>query len=154
MLSVKQGKCILAVTTLMTALAAFVSTAAAYAADMPNLRGQWIGNSLLDGQREKAKTSLSLGAPDDAENATMRIEDRSACTLLQGKYSVQAGADGAPAWSLSFKEGRGGEVCERLAQGIFLLRPGAGSRKLEFDVTYSARDGAQNHRVGVLNRYP
>ena len=26
--------------------------------------------------------------------------------------------------------------------------------KLEFDVTYSGRDGAQNHRVGVLSRYP
>ena len=139
--------------TLVTLFALFAA-AAANATDTPNLRGQWIGNSMIEGQRDKAKTSLSLGAADDAENATLRIEDSNACTLKQGKYSAQPGTDGALAWSLSFKEAHGGEVCERLAQGNFLLRQGSGARQLLFDVTYPGRDGTQNHRIGALSRYP
>ena len=125
----------------------------AYAVDNPNLSGQWIGNSLLEGQHETAKTTLSLGALD-ADDATLRIEDRSVCTLQQGTYSARQNADGAAAWSLTFKQAHGGEACERLARGEFSLHSGARPRSIEFDVTYPARDGTQNHRKGVLNHYP
>ncbi len=137
--------------TLICAMLA--ASSAVCATDTPNLRGQWIGNSLLEGQHAKAKTSLTLGAADD-ENATMHIEDRNDCTLKGGKYATQSGADGVPAWSLSFKEARGGEVCQRLAKADFSLRLGSRPRTLEFDVTYPAADGTQHHRIGVMGRYP
>jgi hypothetical protein len=133
-------------------LALLGACAAAQATEVPTLNGQWVGNSLLDGSREAAKTSLSLGAPD-ADGATFRLEDRSTCTLKQGTYSARQNSETA-AWSLTFKEARGGEACERLARGEFVLHPGSGPRKLEFDVTYPASDGTQNHRRGVLSRYP
>ena len=61
--------------------------------------GQWTGNSQVDGDRSTSKTVLSLGAPD-AENATLRIQGNTTCTLKQGSYA----ANGSGGWTLSFKE--------------------------------------------------
>jgi hypothetical protein len=113
--------------------------------------GQWIGGSLLDGQRETAKTTLDLGA--GGESGTLRIESRSTCTLRRGNFTPIEGGD-ASAWSLSFKDANGGESCDRLAKGKFVVRAGATARTLEFDVVYPASDGTSNHRHGVLSRYP
>ncbi len=130
------------------ACASAISLAATEARDV---NGQWIGGSLLDGQRETAKTLLDLGAGE--ESSTLRIESRSTCTLKRGNYALLEGGD-ASAWSLSFKAANGGEACERLAQGKFVVRAGANPRTLEFDVVYPGSDGTSNHRHGVLSRYP
>ncbi|HEX6833666.1 MAG TPA: hypothetical protein VF132_09035 [Rudaea sp.] len=113
------------------------------------LSGQWIGNSQVEGDSSVAKTSLSLSGASD-ENATLRLEGRSNCTLRDGK--VTSAADGA--WNLSFKDARGGDVCARLAKGTFVLHPGSTPRQLVFDVTYPGPDGNQNQRHGALHRYP
>ena len=134
-------------------VALIVPCASALALEVSSVTGQWVGNSLLEGSRGAEKTSLSLGEPE-AENAVLRVEDRSTCTLSHGAYSAQQSADGAGAWSLSFKESRGGEACERLARGKFLLRRGSVPRTLEFDATYPAHDGSENHLRGILSRYP
>jgi hypothetical protein len=128
--------------------AVFAACSAVHAMETPNLRGTWVGNSMLEGERSSVKTTLSLGSTDE-QNTTLRIDDTRSCTLKLGSYTEQ----GTDAWTLSFKAVQGGEACERLAQGSFSLRTG-GPRKLELDVTYPGRDGSQNHRRGVLNRYP
>ena len=131
-------------------LSSFAATALA-AASPHELSGQWIGGSLLDGQRETAKTTLDLGADD--EGTTLRIENRSNCTLKRGNYAPLQGEE-TSAWSLSFKAAQGGESCERLAQGKFVLRAGATPRTIQFDVVYPSSDGSPNHRHGTLTRYP
>ena len=134
----------------LTALAiAALLGASAPAAATADVSGQWVGNSQLDGSRNLGKTTLVLGAAD-AEDSMLRIEDRSSCTLKQGKYS--AAADGS--WSISFKEAKGGESCERLAKGTFTLHEGVSPRTLQFEVTYPGPDGGQNLRRGALSRYP
>lgn len=133
--------------------ALLAACATAQATDSPNLNGQWIGRSLLEGSHNPDKTSLSLGTPD-SEGATLSIESSKPCTLRQGTYSVQQNGDGAATWSLSFKDSGGGEACARLARGNFSLRSGSTSRKIEFDVTYPGPDGQENKRTGVLSRYP
>lgn len=135
-------------TVLLTAALA-VTVTSAYAIAEPELKGQWIGNSQLDGQNAVSKTSLSLGSPDD-EGTTLRVEGRATCTLRQGHYAVGSSGE----WSLSFKDAKGGESCERLAQGTFVLRAGSSPRQLTFEVTYPGPDGHQNQRHGLLTRYP
>lgn len=115
-----------------------------------DLDGQWIGNSLLDGQHETAKTTLDLGTDD--EGSTLRVEGRMTCTLRGGSHAPLQ--EDARAWSLSFKSAHGGDACERLAQGKFVVRAGAAPRTIEFDVVYPGRDGTSNHRHGLLSRYP
>jgi len=78
----------------MAAMWAVTSTCALAAAD---LSGQWVGNSGIDGSRAVSKTTLVLGAAD-AQDSSLRLEDRSVCMLRQGKYSVDANG----ALSLSF----------------------------------------------------
>lgn len=138
----------LAISTHFLAFAVLAVCTAAQAIETPNLRGTWIGRSTLEGERTSVKTTLSFGGKDD-QNTTLSIDETRSCMLKLGSYSEQ----GTDAWTLSFKSAQGGEACERLAQGTFSLRTG-GPHKLEFDVTYPARDGSQNHRRGVLSRYP
>jgi hypothetical protein len=121
------------------------------AAATRDLNGQWTGASLLEGQRETAKTTLELGAND--EGSTLRIESRTTCTLKRGNYAPLQSQD-EQAWSLTFKDAQGGEACERLAQGKFVVRAGSTPRTMEFDVVYPNRDGTSNHRHGMLSRYP
>ena len=120
------------------------------AADAHDLNGQWVGSSLLEGQRETAKTMLDLGAGD--EGSTLRIESHSTCTLKQGSHAPAD--EDAQAWSLSFKSAHGGEACDRLARGKFIVRAGATPHTLDFDVVYPGSDGTPNHRHGRLSRYP
>jgi hypothetical protein len=120
-----------------------------YANAESELKGQWIGNSQMAGETTVAKTSLSLGAPDD-DGTTLRVEGRSTCTLRQGHYAAGSGGD----WSLSFKDAKGGESCTRLAQGTFVLHAGNTPRQLTLDVAYPGPDGHQNERHGMLTRYP
>jgi len=121
------------------------------AAAARELNGQWIGSSLLDGQHETAKTTLELGTDD--EGTTLRIESRTTCTLKRGNYAPLQGED-AQAWTLTFKAANGGEACDRLVQGKFVVRAGGTARTLDFDVVYPGRDGTSNHRHGRLSRYP
>ena len=134
-------------------LLAFVAmpllAAYAHATASAELSGQWVGNSQVDGDKIVARTSLSLGTAD-AENATLRIEGRSTCTLREGRYA--SGANGA--WTLSFKDASGGDACARLSKGTFVLHEGTTPRQLDFEVTYPASDGGQNLRRGALSRYP
>lgn len=131
-------------------LATGASLASAAAAPSADLGGQWIGGSLLDGQRESAKTVLDLDAAGDS---TLRVESRVTCTLRGGNVaSLDSGATGA--WTLSFKSAHGGEACERMAQGKIVLRAGDKPRTLDFDLVYPGRDGASNHRHGLLSHYP
>ena len=120
------------------------------AADTRDLNGQWVGNSLLEGQRETAKTMLDLGAGD--ESSTLRIEGHTTCTLKQGNHAPLD--EDAQAWSLSFKSAHGGDACDRLVRGKFSVRGGSTPRTLEFDVVYAGSDGTPNHRHGMLSRYP
>ena len=129
--------------------AATLFAAYAHASVSAELKGQWVGNSQVEGDKSVAKTSLTLGAAD-ADNSILRIEGHNTCTLSQGKYS--AGADGA--WTLSFGEITGGDSCSRLAKGTFTLRQGSTARKLDFEVSYPGPDGQQNLRRGALSRYP
>lgn len=133
----------------MLVIAIASSAASAYAIAETELRGQWIGNSQMDGETTIAKTSLSLGAADD-ENTTLRVEGRSTCTLRQGHYTAGSSGD----WSLSFKDAKGGEPCTRLAQGTFVLHPGNTPRQMMLDVSYPGPDGHPNQRHGLLTRYP
>jgi hypothetical protein len=136
--------------TLATAIAvALLPGALAQAAADSDVSGQWVGNSQLDGSRSVGKTTLVLGA-SATEDSSLRIEDRSTCTLKQGSYSAGANGD----WSLSFKQAKGGDACERLAKGTFTLRSGSSPRALQFEVTYPGPDGGQNVRRGALARYP
>lgn len=123
------------------------SAAALPAAD---LSGQWVGASLLDGQRETVKTVLDLNTAGDS---TLRVESRMTCTLNGGNVASLDGSDAA-AWTLSFKSAHGGEACERMAQGKIVLRAGDKPRTLDFDLVYPGRDGASNHRHGLLSHYP
>jgi hypothetical protein len=128
------------------ALIAAPALAAAIATD---LSGQWVGNSQLDGSRTVARTTLVLGAAD-GEDSSLRIEGRSICELRQGRYS----SDGNGGGSISFKEARGGESCDRLAKGTFTLQPGSAPRSLTFEASYPGPDGQPNLRRGALSRYP
>lgn len=132
--------------TLVIAPLLVVSISANAAAE---LKGQWIGNSQVDGDSAVAKTSLVLGAAD-SDNTTLRMEGRGACTLKGGKYA----ADSSGAWTLSFADASGSDSCERLSKGTFVLRQGNTPRQLMFDVTYPGPDGKQNLRRGSLTRYP
>lgn len=123
--------------------------ATAHAAQGGELSGQWVGNSQVVGQKSIAKASLSLGAPD-ADDSSLRIEGGNVCTLKHGSYS----ADASGTWSLSFKEGKGGDVCERLAKGTFSLHRGSTPRALDFEATYPGEDGQQRVSRGALSRYP
>jgi len=126
----------------------FVTSLAA-AATIDTISGQWSGHSQVDGDQVVAKTMLSVGSPDE-ENAFLRIEGRSTCTLKQGKYS----SDESGAWTLSFKEPMGGDACTRLAKGTFKLHPGSTARQLDFEVKYPGSDGQEILRRGALIRYP
>jgi len=130
----------------MAAMWAVTSTCALAAAD---LSGQWVGNSGIDGSRAVSKTTLVLGTTD-AQDSSLRLEDRSVCMLRQGKYSVDANG----ALSLSFGQASGSEACERLGRGTFIVREGASPRALQFEATYPGPDGGQNVRRGALARYP
>ena len=130
----------------MLLLAASAALAFGTANANADMHGQWIGNSQLEGSRSVAKTTLVL----DADDSTLHIEDRNTCTLKHGSYSADAG----DTLSLSFKEAKGGEACERLAKGRFTVTPGSGPRSLRFEVTYPGPDGSENIRRGALSRYP
>ena len=119
------------------------------AATAETINGQWTGNSQVDGDQAVAKTMLSLGSPD-GDNASLRIEGRSTCTLKQGTYS----SDASGAWTLSFKEPMGGDACTRLAKGTFKLHSGSTARQLDFEVKYPGADGQEILRRGALTRYP
>jgi len=135
---------------IFAALATTTSVAGAAATPRTDLSGQWVGGSLLDGQRESAKTVLELNGAGDS---TLRVESRMTCTLKGGNVASLDGSDAA-AWTLSFKSAHGGEACERMAQGKFVLRAGDKPRTLDFDLVYPGRDGASNHRHGLLSHYP
>lgn len=135
---------------IFAALAATASLASAAATPSADLGGQWVGGSLLDGQRETAKTVLELNSTGDS---TLRVESRMTCTLKGGDVAALDGSDAA-AWTLSFKSAHGGEACERMAQGKIVLRAGNKPRTLDFDLVYPGRDGASNHRHGLLSHYP
>ena len=132
------------------ALAAAASLASAAATPPTDLSGQWVGGSLLDGQRESAKTVLDLNGTGDS---TLRVESRMTCTLRGGNVASLDGSDTA-AWTVSFKSAHGGEACGRMAQGKIVLRTGDKPRTLDFDLVYPGRDGASNHRHGLLSHYP
>ena len=129
-------------------LVAATASLGVHAATIADVSGQWVGNSWVDGGRVPAKSSLALAA--NADESTFSIEDRSPCTLKHGSYT----AAGDDAWSLSFKEARGGEACDRLVKGTFTLRAGSRPRTLELEVTYPGPDGQPNVRRGALVRYP
>jgi hypothetical protein len=126
-----------------------LALATAHAAQSGELSGQWIGNSQVVGQKSIAKASLSLGAPD-TDDSSLRIEGSNVCTLKHGSYT----ADASGMWSLSFKEGKGGDICARLAKGTFSLHRGSSPRALEFEATYPGEDGQQRVSRGALSRYP
>jgi hypothetical protein len=130
-------------------LLAAAASLSAHAAATADVGGQWIGNSWVEGGRGATKSTLALAAPD-ADESTFSIEDRSSCTLKRGSYS----AAGDDAWSLTFKEARGSDACERLAKGTFTLRAGSKPRTLDLEVTYPGPDGQPNVRRGTLTRYP
>jgi hypothetical protein len=121
----------------------------AFATTPSDLRGQWVGNSTLDGGSSIAKTTLSLGAPDKDDSA-LRIEGNSSCVLGHGSYAAGSGE----AWSLTFKDASGGALCERLAKGSFTVRPGSAPRSVEFEAAYPNSDGGTNRRSGILKHYP
>ncbi|MBS0566502.1 MAG: hypothetical protein JSS59_03695 [Proteobacteria bacterium] len=135
------------VATLAAALAGtlFACVTQAAAADA---RGQWIGRTLVEGQRDADKTTLSLGAIDE-ESTTLELDTGRTCKLREGTYSDR----GADAWSLHFKPTSGSGLCDRLSRGEFTLRA-AGPRKLAFEARYPDGKGGQNKRNGVLVRYP
>jgi len=133
--------------TWLVATASIASLAQATAG--ADLRGQWVGNSQVDGAHSVSRTTLTLGAPD-AEDSSLRIEGNTSCLLSHGKYAAGSG----DAWSLTFKEGRGGDACERMARGTYTVHPGSKPRSLEFEATYPNSDGGQNQRRGALSRYP
>ncbi|MEP6939592.1 MAG: hypothetical protein ABI846_07500 [Rudaea sp.] len=133
-----------------TVLAVTASLANAAVTLPGDMTGQWIGSSLLDGQRETAKTMLDLTGDGDS---TLRVESHTTCTLKGGNYTALEGGD-AGAWSLAFKSAQGGEACERMTQGKFVLHAGNKPRTLDFDLVYPGRDGASNHRHGMLSHYP
>ncbi len=126
---------------------ALVVSIAHAAVDAP--RGQWSGNSRIDGDRAAVKTTLSLGAPD-GDDSLLRIDGRNVCTLKHGTYR----SNSAGTWDLSFKEMTGGDACARLAKGTFTLRAGSTPRQLDFEVKYPGADGQDLVRRGALNRYP
>jgi hypothetical protein len=132
----------------ITILAAFGS-ASARAAAAPELRGQWIGNSSIDGQRSVSRATLSV-AGVDSDATTLRIDDASTCTLRKGKYSAASEGN----WTLSFGDASGGDGCKRLAAGTFALRRGDRPKQLYLEATYQSADGAQAVRRAVFNRYP
>lgn len=132
----------------ITILAAFGS-ASARAAAAPELRGQWIGNSSIDGQRSVSRATLSV-AGVDSDATTLRIDDASTCTLRKGKYSAASEGN----WTLSFGDASGGDGCRRLAAGTFALRRGDRPKQLYLEATYQSADGAQAVRRAVFNRYP
>ena len=138
----------IAVSTAAILAAAFASVAARAAA-APELGGQWIGNSSIDGQRSVSRATLSL-AGVDSDGTTLRIEDASTCTLRKGKYS--AASEGS--WTLSFSDASGGDSCKRLAAGTFALRRGERPKQLYLEATYQSADGAQAVRRAIFNRYP
>lgn len=111
-------------------------------------RGQWIGRTQVEGQRDADKTTLSLRAAGE-DGATLVVDTGRACTLRDGAYSAQ----GEEAWTLHFKPTDGSGFCDRLSQGEFTLRA-AGPRKLAFEARYPDGRGGQNLRNGVLARYP
>ncbi|HEX7915253.1 hypothetical protein [Rudaea sp.] len=127
------------------AIAPFACAAQAAAADT---RGQWIGRTQIEGQRDADKTTLSLGTAGE-ESTTLELDTGRTCKLRDGTYSDQ----GADAWSLHFKPTDGSGLCDRLSQGEFTLRA-AGPRKLAFEARYPDGKGGQNQRSGVLTRYP
>lgn len=132
---------------LVAAVAIAMLACTAYA-ESSSPRGQWIGNTQVDGERSTDKTTLQLGA-SDAESTTLLIDTGRACKLRDGSYSAQ----GEDAWVLRFKPNSGDSVCERLSQGEFTLR-NAGPRKLSVEVRYPDGKGGQLQRSGVLARYP
>jgi hypothetical protein len=137
-----------AVLTAMILAAVFVSVSACAAA-APEISGQWIGNSSIDGQRSVSRATLSM-AGIDSDGTTLRIEDANTCTLRKGKYS----AAGEGSWTLSFGDASGGDGCKRLAAGTFALRRGERPKQLYLEATYQSADGAQAVRRAVFNRYP
>jgi hypothetical protein len=117
-------------------------------AEPTNPRGQWVGNTQVEGQRDVDKTALQLGTADEA-NTKLQIDTGRTCMLREGTYTAQ----GDDAWSLRFKSVNGESACDRLSQGEFTLRV-AGPRKLAIEIRYPDRKGGQNLRNGVLARYP
>jgi len=122
--------------------------AGAVHAESVDPRGQWIGRTQIEGQRDADKTTLLLGAIEQ-EGTTLELDTGRTCRLRDGTYSAQ----GADAWSLHFKPTSGSSLCERLSQGDVILRS-AGPRKLAFEARYPDGKGGQNQRSGVLTRYP
>jgi hypothetical protein len=133
------------------ALSSIFAITAVQALPIADLNGQWVGNSQIVGQKNVAKTSLSLGALD-GDDSILRVEGSNNCTLKRGTYSAQSNA--ADTWTLSFKEVKGGDACERLGKGTFSLHRGSSMRVLEFEVSYPGEDGQQRVSRGALSRYP
>ena len=137
--------------TVLTAmiLAGAFGIVSARAAATPELSGQWIGNSSIDGQRSVSRATLSV-AGADSDGTTLRIEDANTCTLRKGKYSAASEGN----WTLSFSDASGGDGCKRLAAGTFALRRGERPKQLYLEATYQNADGAQAVRRAIFNRYP
>ena len=129
------------------ACASAISLAATEAHDV---NGQWIGGSLLDGQRETAKTLLDLGAGE--ESSTLRIE-KPFDLHAEARQPCAADAD-ASAWSRHSRPrtaAKPASVSPRAVRGPRRCEP---AHLLVFDVVYPGSDGTSNHRHGVLSRYP
>lgn len=111
-----------------------------------SLDGKWIGNSRIDGDKSLSKTELKANFTE----ASLRIEGSATCVLKTGKYA----ASNNETWQISFDEVSGGDVCSRLAKGVFTFQRGSNTRQLVFQVTYPGADGQENKGRGVLNHYP
>ena len=131
-----------------TALLATAIAAAPCAFAATGMKGQWIGSSHLEGDRDSAKTTLLIGAAD-AEDSSLVVEGGTTCTLRGGKYTA-AGDD----ISLTFGKAQGSASCQRLAQGQFTVHAGSKPREITFEATYPGRDGKQDLRRGALHKYP
>jgi len=110
------------------------------------LRGQWKGQTHLDGEKATSATSLTVA---DGEGH-LRIDGSTHCSISGAVEPANAG-DGS-CWQLKTRDAHGSSMCDALSKGELLVCTGEG-RVMRLEARYS-KEGHDLKRLGTLGHYP